>query len=142
MAKAKNRPKTSRSRGADLDEQVESMRPLLGEDEPKPKRAKRGAAPTKPAAPPARRGRPPLPPRTTLAKWIRARDMRVSDLAAQMLKQADALGLDRSLVPPPKTLLDAVNARHKPSAPVMYLIRAVTDGEVDLEHWVRDLFDV
>lgn len=90
--------------------------------------------------PSAIRGRPPLPPRTTLAKWIRAQGMTVASFATKLAETAPKVGLPASAAPKAKTLLDAVNGRHWPSAPTMLIIRYVTDGDVDLEHWVKDLY--
>lgn len=108
---------------------------------------KRPAKPT--TEPPAARGRPPLPPRTTLARWIRTHGLTVQSFAEAMVAAAakvrmpdGKVGLPKSAAPQAKTLLDAVNARHWPSPPTMLLVRHLTKGEVDLEHWVRDLYEV
>lgn len=93
-----------------------------------------------PAAPTKKRGRPPLPPRTALARWIRARGWTVSELADKLREIAPSAGVDAAFAPPAKTLLDAVNGRHCPQVPVMLLIKHVTAGDVDLEHWHHDLF--
>lgn len=66
--------------------------------------------------------------------------MRVVDLADRMTELASKVGVDPKHIPLPNTLRDTVNGRSRPSAPVMLLIRHVTDGSVDLEHWVRDLY--
>jgi hypothetical protein len=101
--------------------------------------ARKRSAPRVPK-PAAIRGRPPLPPRTTLARWIRAQGLTVASFADKMAEMAPSIGLPTTAAPKAKTLLDAVNARHWPSATTMFLIRHVTDGDVDLEHWVRDLY--
>jgi len=90
--------------------------------------------------PEKRRGRPPSPPRTSLARWLQQREMRVVDLEQRMRDLSTTIGLLPSDVPSASTLRDSVNGRSCPSAPVMLLIRHVTAGEIDLEHWVRDLF--
>ena len=81
-----------------------------------------------------------MPPKTTLAKWIRAQGMTVQSFADKMAEMAPKVGLSADAAPKAKTLLDAVNARHWPSAPTMLIVRYVTNGDVDLEHWVRDLY--
>lgn len=88
---------------------------------------------------PALRGRPPLPPRTTLARWIQDRSVTVTEFAARLAEIAPKVGLSADDAPKTKTLLDAVNARHWPHPKTILLVRMVTDGAVDLEHWVRDL---
>lgn len=90
--------------------------------------------------PKPRLGRPPLPPRTELARWIRARGWTVAELAAKLREVATRAGVHPDFAPPPKTLLDAVNGRHCPQVPVMLLIKHVTGGDIDLEHWHRDLY--
>jgi hypothetical protein len=102
--------------------------------------ARQQAAPDDAASSPARRGRPPGAPRTTLARWLRDRDLRVIDLTDRMTEIAAEIGIDPKHVPLPNTLRDTVNGRSCPSAPVMLLIRHVTSGAIDLEHWVRDLY--
>lgn len=101
----------------------------------------------KPTTATAQRGRPPLPARTTLATWIRTHGWTVQSFAAEMarvvrdVKMPDGkTGLPRTAAPNAKTLLGAVNARNWPSPPTMLLVRHLTKGEVDLEHWVRDLY--
>jgi hypothetical protein len=91
-----------------------------------------------PAAPKLR-GRPPLKPRTTLARWIQDRNRTVTDFAAELRELAPKVGLSEDDCPQTKTLTDAVNARHWPHPKTILLVRMATDGAVDLEHWVRDL---
>jgi|ERR1043166_278125 hypothetical protein len=86
------------------------------------------------------RGRPPLEPRTTFARWIRARHLTVKHVADQMADIAAELGLSRDSAPKAKTLLDSVNGRRCPNPLVMLLVARVTGGEVGLEDWVHDWF--
>ena len=65
--------------------------------------------------------------------------MTVTSFAEKMADIAPKLGLKADDAPRAKTLLDAVNGRHWPSAVTMLLVRYATDGDVDLEHWVKDL---
>ena len=103
---------------------------------------KRGAKPPTvqeiPAAK-ARRGRPPMKPRTTLARWIRDRGITVVDFSASLERTAGSCGLPLTSVPQTKTLLDSVNGLHWPHPVTMFLVRHATGGDVDLEHCVRDL---
>ncbi len=108
---------------------------------------KKTAAPTSPADPgvakrePARgvRGRPPLQPRTALARWIQDRRQTVAGFAERLRDVAPLVGLDPDCAPPAKTLLDSVNGRHWPHPRTILLVKYATDGAVDVEHWVRDL---
>jgi len=87
-----------------------------------------------------RRGRPPQAPRTTLARWMRANgNMTADDLAKQLGDLAEMHGVPEH-APQPKTLLDHINGRYKPSLPVVMLIEYATSGDVKIEHWVRDLY--
>lgn len=88
---------------------------------------------------PKLRGRPPLKPRTTLARWIQDRNRTVTDFAVELRALAPKVGLSELDCPQTKTLTDAVNARHWPHPKTILLVRLATDGAVDLEHWVRDL---
>ncbi len=97
----------------------------------------RGIAPIPPPKP--RRGRPPMEPRTTLARWIRDRGITVVEFAAQLAAAAPSVGLPVSAAPQTKALLDSVNALHWPHPVTMFLVRHATGGDVDLEHWIRDL---
>lgn len=80
-----------------------------------------------------------MKPRTTLARWIRDRDSTVVEFSAQLAKLAPTLGLPRRAAPKTKTLLDSANAMHWPHPITMFLVRHATNGDVDVEHWVRDL---
>lgn len=66
--------------------------------------------------------------------------MTVAGFAVKMAEIAPSVGLPTAAAPKAKTLLDAVNGRHWPSAATMLIIRHATNGDVDLEHWVRDLY--
>jgi hypothetical protein len=66
--------------------------------------------------------------------------MTVVDFANKMGEVAPKLGLPVEASPRPKTLLDAVNGRHWPSLVTVLIARYATDGDVDLEHWVKDLY--
>lgn len=93
--------------------------------------------------PPPTRGRPPLPPRTKFARVIRDLGKTVKSVADEMPGWAVKVGLKKSAAPQAKTLLDAVNGRHWPSAPVMLIIREMTASwghRVDLQDWVADLY--
>lgn len=107
----------------------------------RPQRQKKATtrAPTPPVKPRVRRGRPPLPPRTQLARWIRDKDWSIATLADRLRELAPKCGVDPDLMPPPKTLLDAVNGRHAPPIHVMLVVKYLTHDQVDLEHWHRDL---
>lgn len=65
--------------------------------------------------------------------------MTVADFAALLVDVAPKVGLTEEDAPKTKTLLDAVNARHWPHPKTILMVRHVTNGEVDVEHWVRDL---
>lgn len=101
-----------------------------------PKARQQPAVPLQPPKP--LRGRPPNEPRTTLARWIRGR-MTVADFADRLADVAKRLGLPPGAAPRAKTLLDSVNGRHWPHPMTILLTRHATDGDVDLEHWARDL---
>lgn len=87
-------------------------------------------------------GRPPTlrSDRTTLARWMRSRALRTADLHAMCVETAERIGLPPRLIPPLKSLADIALGRYAANAAVLFLIRHVTNGEIDLEHWVRDLF--
>lgn len=91
------------------------------------------------SATPGRRGRPPLSPRTECAKWLQNRGRTITEFADQLRELAPRFGLTADDVPATKTLTDAVNGRHWPHPKTIMLIRYATDGDVDIEHWVRDL---
>ena len=65
--------------------------------------------------------------------------MTVVEFASKLADEAPKAGLARDLAPKTKTLLDAVNARHWPSLVTVLLTKRVTEGEVDVDQWVRDL---
>lgn len=67
-------------------------------------------------------------------------ELRTSDLHTRLVAACDRVGLTARHVPPVKSLADIALGRYQPNAAVLLLIRYVTDGDVDLEHWVRDLF--
>lgn len=85
-----------------------------------------------------RRGRPPMDPRTALARWIRDSGVTVVEFSTTLAKIATSLGIPPEAVPQTKALLDAVNALHWPHPVTMFLVRHATNGDVDIEHWVRD----
>jgi hypothetical protein len=89
---------------------------------------------------PVPRGRPPGPPRTHFAKWLRARCWTVRQATEAMARVAPTIGVPDHAIPQPKALLDAVNGRHWPSMATVLLLRHVTNGDVDLQHWVSDIF--
>lgn len=70
---------------------------------------------------------------------MRSREMTTAKLAELLAEAAPKVGIRNEFVPRAKTLQDAINGRHWPSAPTMLLVRHVTGDEIDLEHWVRDL---
>src|SRR5882762_887556 len=83
------------------------------------------------------RGRPPMRPKTALAKWIQTKGLSVTDfattlagIAAGLAQARPELGIRASDAPVPKTLLDAVNARHWPKATLVLLTRLATGGDV------------
>lgn len=80
-----------------------------------------------------------MPP-TEFGRWLLANDLTSYEFAKLARSRADEVGVDPALVPMPKSLSAIAAARRAPSAPVMLVIRHVTGGAVDLEHWVRDLF--
>lgn len=90
--------------------------------------------------PPGRRGRPPGEPKTHFARWLRDKDWTVKRCTEEMRKVVTAVGLTPDAVPQPKALLDAVNGRHWPAPATMLILQYLTDGQVDLVHWVRDLY--
>lgn len=87
-----------------------------------------------------RRGRPPGKPRTHCARWLRGVGWTVKHMVDEMHKIAPRIGLPIEAVPQPKAMLDALNGRHWPQPWTILLVRHVTGGDVDLEHWVRDLY--
>lgn len=89
----------------------------------------------------APRGRPPLPPKTQCARWLRENGYTVQSLAAAMIEVAPKLKLPKRAAPQPKTLLDAVNGRHWPSLPTVLMIREISKGAIDVQHWVADLYE-
>lgn len=89
--------------------------------------------------PKPRRGRPPMDPRTTLARWIRDQNITVVEFATRLAEIAPKIGMPLTAVPQMRTLLDSVNALHWPHPVTMFLVRHATNGDVDMEHWVRDL---
>lgn len=66
--------------------------------------------------------------------------MRSADFVELARERAPLVGCDPGIVPTARSLTDLCAGRYAPSAPVMLVIRTATDGEIDLEHWVRDLF--
>ncbi len=86
-----------------------------------------------------RRGRPPLPPRTALARWLQARDQTVVDFAAELAVHAKRLGLPEAAAPTSKALRESINAAHWPHPITIWLVSIATAGNVDVKHWVRDL---
>ena len=70
---------------------------------------------------------------------MRAHGITAVDFAAKLRELAPKLGLPVESAPAPKTLLDAMNGRHWPSLVTVYLAKYATDGDVDTEHWVKDL---
>ena len=85
------------------------------------------------------RGRPPLPPRTEFGRWLRDNGVTVKGASEQMVPIAKRLGMPRRSVPKPKTLLDQVNGRHRASLETVVLVRELTKGEIDAQHWLRKL---
>lgn len=85
------------------------------------------------------RGRPPLAPKTKAAKWLQDRGKTITSFADELRALAPRLGVNADWVPQTKTLTDAMNARHWPHPVTILLIRHATDGDVDLQDWVRDL---
>lgn len=85
------------------------------------------------------RGRPPLAPRTQLARWIQDHGKTVVGFSDELRAIAVKLGFEERDVPATKTLLDAVNGRHWPHPKTILFVKYATDGDVDVEHWVRDL---
>jgi hypothetical protein len=65
--------------------------------------------------------------------------MTVLDLVSKMVELAPEVGLPAAAVPTAVALRDSVNGRHWPSLTTVLLVSYVTNGDVDLEHWVRDL---
>lgn len=80
-----------------------------------------------------------MDPRTTLARWLRDSGITAIAFAERLAEMAPRLGLVASAAPKPKALLDSINARHWPHPITVFLVRHGTNGDVDLEHWVRDL---
>lgn len=66
--------------------------------------------------------------------------MSVPQFVELMRKHAPKLGLSELTVPEANILRDVVNGRHWPAIPILLIIRHATDGDVDAEHWVRDLY--
>lgn len=89
-----------------------------------------------------RPGRPPIAvtPITELGRWLRAREMTSATFVELARVKADEAGVDPALVPTARSLTDLAAGRYAPSPVVMLVIRHATDGDVDLQHWVRDLY--
>lgn len=103
----------------------------------------RKSTPPKDTEAPAR-GRPPLPPRTRFARVLREQGRTVKSVAEELPAWAVKVGLPKKAAPQAKTLLDAVNGRHWPSAPLMLMVRALTTSwgtPIDLQDWVADLYE-
>jgi hypothetical protein len=66
--------------------------------------------------------------------------MTAVDFAEKLAVVAPNLGLPVEASPKTKTLLDAMNGRHWPSLVTVLIVRYATNGGVDLEHWVKDLY--
>lgn len=75
-----------------------------------------------------------------MGRWIQASGHSAIWVANEMRRIATKTGLRPTAAPSAKTLLDAVNGRHRPSLVTVLLARMVTDGQVDVQHWVSDLF--
>lgn len=94
---------------------------------------------------PPRRGRPPRPPRTRLAVYLRDHGLTTRTFAAHLAEIARATaghGLTRDDAPSTKQVLDAVNGDHAPTLFLVLLVELATDGDVTLRHWVADLIRI
>lgn len=96
---------------------------------------KRSARPKDTSAP--IRGRPPMPPQTAFARWLRERGRTAKWAADEMIALAKQLGLPRGSAPKVKTLLDSVNGKHRPPLETVLMVRYLTDGAVDLDQWIK-----
>lgn len=61
-------------------------------------------------------------------------------LEGEVRAATKVFGLRRKDAPGKKVLADAINGRVMPSAVTILLLRHVTNGEVDLQHWVREVY--
>lgn len=86
-----------------------------------------------------RRGRPPMEPRTELARWLRTADQTVVAFAAELARQAKLHGLPEAAAPTSKALRESVNGAHWPHPVTIWLVSLATNGRVGVQHWVRDL---
>lgn len=61
------------------------------------------------------------------------------DFQRKLIAISAHVGLRASDVPQVKAVLDATNARHWPALKTVLLVNQATNGDVDVQHWVRDL---
>lgn len=64
----------------------------------------------------------------------------MSAFSLKLVEIAPSLEIRAEDAPDLKRLGKIARGRHWPSAPAMLLIRTATEGAIDLEHWVRDLY--
>lgn len=96
------------------------------------------------------RGRPPLAPKTALARWIQSQGLTATDFVRDLQELAPSVERQIRLqypefkltaddIPTPKNLLDAANGRHRPRLLTVLLVAVRTEGEIGPAEWVADM---
>ena len=71
---------------------------------------------------------------------MRRRDLRSGDIIEMMRTTALTIGIPTEFLPSAKSIPDLASGRYAPSPPVMLVIRHLTGGAIDVEHWVNDVY--
>lgn len=76
--------------------------------------------------------------RTTFDAWVERNSYSSAKVAEMAVKACEILGLPEEEAPSRKAIDDYRTGRHTPSASAILILRTVTGGEIDVQHWVRD----
>lgn len=79
--------------------------------------------------------------RTTFDRWVLGHQLTSQKVAEMGVSVCEMLGLPTAGAPARKTIDDYRTGRHTPSALAILILRHVTGGEVDVEHWVFDMLN-
>lgn len=84
-------------------------------------------------------GRPRGEPVTELGRWLAASGLSAPEFAARIAALAKLRRIPPMYLLKPKSLGDVISGRYCPGVVVLLLIRTVTDGKVDLQHWAAEI---